>query len=60
MAQGVAYLHHGLGESVIHRDLKPHNVLLDDNFKPKVSDFNTAKLFINNQPDTNSALVLTP
>lgn len=60
IAQGVAYLHEGSGESVIHRDLKPPNVLLDDNWRPKIADFGTAKLFVADQPESNLTIVVSP
>ncbi|GMN40860.1 hypothetical protein TIFTF001_010091 [Ficus carica] len=43
-AEGVAYLHHEANPHIIHRDIKASNVLLDDNFQPKVADFGFAKL----------------
>lgn len=43
-AEGVAYLHHEENPHIIHRDIKASNVLLDDNFQPKVADFGFAKL----------------
>ncbi|CAL5070258.1 unnamed protein product [Urochloa decumbens] len=58
VAHGVAYLHQGSDESVVHRDLKPSNVLLDDNWKPKIADFNTAKLFIKDQPDQSDLTIV--
>uniref|UniRef100_A0A5B6YLQ0 Protein kinase domain-containing protein n=1 Tax=Davidia involucrata TaxID=16924 RepID=A0A5B6YLQ0_DAVIN len=42
-AQGLAYLHEGLEVQVIYRDFKSSNVLLDENFKPKLSDFGLAR-----------------
>ncbi|XP_058226872.1 probable serine/threonine-protein kinase PBL19 isoform X1 [Rhododendron vialii] len=42
-AQGLAYLHEGLEIQVIYRDFKSSNVLLDENFKPKLSDFGLAR-----------------
>ncbi|KAJ9171147.1 hypothetical protein P3X46_014549 [Hevea brasiliensis] len=42
-AQGLAYLHDGLEIQVIYRDFKCSNVLLDENFKPKLSDFGLAR-----------------
>ncbi|CAA7391247.1 unnamed protein product [Spirodela intermedia] len=42
-ARGVSYLHHAMNPSVIHRDIKSANILLDDEFNPKVSDFGIAK-----------------
>ncbi|OMO82474.1 hypothetical protein CCACVL1_11944 [Corchorus capsularis] len=43
-AKGLAYLHHECLEWVIHCDVKPENILLDGEFKPKISDFGLAKL----------------
>jgi len=44
VAQGLAYLHHDLKLSIIHRDIKSTNILLDVNYKPKVADFGIAKV----------------
>ncbi|XP_020576504.1 probable serine/threonine-protein kinase PBL21 [Phalaenopsis equestris] len=43
-AQGLAYLHDVANPPVIYRDLKSANILLDDDFNPKLSDFGLAKL----------------
>ncbi|XP_027175773.1 rust resistance kinase Lr10-like [Coffea eugenioides] len=45
IARGIEYLHQGCDMQILHFDIKPHNVLLDDNFVPKVSDFGLAKLY---------------
>ncbi|KAJ9563210.1 hypothetical protein OSB04_008370 [Centaurea solstitialis] len=42
-AQGLAYLHEELEAQVIFRDFKTSNILLDENFKPKLSDFGLAR-----------------
>ncbi|CAL5383921.1 unnamed protein product [Camellia sinensis] len=44
IAQGLAYLHHDLKPSIIHRDIKSTNILLDINYQPKVADFGIAKV----------------
>ncbi|XP_018812025.2 rust resistance kinase Lr10-like isoform X2 [Juglans regia] len=44
VAKGIEYLHQGCDHQILHFDIKPHNVLLDDNFNPKISDFGLAKL----------------
>ncbi|XP_014494382.1 LEAF RUST 10 DISEASE-RESISTANCE LOCUS RECEPTOR-LIKE PROTEIN KINASE-like 2.3 [Vigna radiata var. radiata] len=44
IAQGLEYLHKGCNTRILHFDIKPHNILLDENFCPKISDFGLAKL----------------
>lgn len=43
-ARGITYLHEECRDSIIHCDIKPENILLDENFNAKVSDFGLAKL----------------
>ncbi|KAF7851711.1 hypothetical protein BT93_L3220 [Corymbia citriodora subsp. variegata] len=45
VARGIDYLHRGCDMQILHFDIKPHNILLDKNFTPKVSDFGLAKLY---------------
>ncbi|XP_021296737.1 LEAF RUST 10 DISEASE-RESISTANCE LOCUS RECEPTOR-LIKE PROTEIN KINASE-like 2.1 [Herrania umbratica] len=44
IARGLEYLHGGCNTRILHFDIKPHNILLDENFCPKISDFGLAKL----------------
>ncbi|KAH7855785.1 hypothetical protein Vadar_028841 [Vaccinium darrowii] len=44
IAKGIEYLHQGCDQQILHFDIKPHNILLDDNLNPKISDFGQAKL----------------
>ncbi|PON38737.1 GPCR kinase [Parasponia andersonii] len=44
IAKGIEYLHQGCDQRILHFDIKPQNILLDHNFKPKISDFGLAKL----------------
>ena len=52
MARGLAYLHQEFHVCIIHRDIKSSNVLLDDDFQPKIADFGLARLL----PDDHSHL----
>lgn len=42
-ARGLAYLHEDANPRVIHRDFKASNILLEEDFTPKISDFGLAK-----------------
>ncbi|XP_057829248.2 G-type lectin S-receptor-like serine/threonine-protein kinase At1g34300 [Cryptomeria japonica] len=44
VARAIAYLHEECLEWVLHCDIKPENILVDEDFCPKVSDFGLAKL----------------
>ncbi|XP_027337170.1 rust resistance kinase Lr10-like [Abrus precatorius] len=44
IAKGIEYLHQGCDQRILHFDIKPQNVLLDQNFTPKICDFGLAKL----------------
>ncbi|XVF65438.1 hypothetical protein PTKIN_Ptkin09bG0249100 [Pterospermum kingtungense] len=44
IARGLEYLHQGCNTRILHFDIKPHNILLDQEFRPKISDFGLAKL----------------
>jgi len=44
IARGLAYLHEGCRECIIHCDIKPENILLDKDLCPKIADFGMAKL----------------
>ncbi|CAO2174536.1 unnamed protein product [Urochloa humidicola] len=44
IARGLEYLHHSCNTRIVHFDIKPQNILLDQGFCPKVADFGLAKL----------------
>ncbi|CAA0813617.1 Protein kinase superfamily protein [Striga hermonthica] len=45
VAKGIDYLHRGCDIQILHFDIKPHNILLDEDFTPKISDFGLARLY---------------
>ncbi|CAA2975954.1 LEAF RUST 10 DISEASE-RESISTANCE LOCUS RECEPTOR-LIKE PROTEIN KINASE-like [Olea europaea subsp. europaea] len=44
VAQGIEYLHQGCNTRILHFDIKPHNILLDKDFNPRILDFGLARL----------------
>ena len=44
IAQGLEYLHRGCNSRILRFDIKPHNILLDEDFCPKIFDFGLAKI----------------
>ncbi|WOH15104.1 hypothetical protein DCAR_0934641 [Daucus carota subsp. sativus] len=49
IAKGLAYLHDEFHISIIHRDIKSSNILLDNDFQPKIADFGLARLIRDDQ-----------
>ncbi|XP_047066509.1 G-type lectin S-receptor-like serine/threonine-protein kinase LECRK3 [Lolium rigidum] len=56
VARGLLYLHEECSAQIIHCDIKPQNILLDDNFMAKIADFGLAKLLRANQTQTNTGI----
>ncbi|CAO2039466.1 unnamed protein product [Urochloa humidicola] len=53
ICDGLRYLHEGLDNTpIIHMDLKPSNILLDDMMEPKIADFGLSRLFSEEQTRT--------
>ncbi|CAK8564018.1 unnamed protein product [Lathyrus sativus] len=51
MACGLSFLHNSKPEPIVHRDIKPGNILLDRNYVSKISDVGLAKLISDAVPD---------
>ncbi|KAL0437341.1 UNVERIFIED_CONTAM: MDIS1-interacting receptor like kinase [Sesamum radiatum] len=44
VAHALAYFHHDCSPAIVHRNVSINNILLESEFKPRLSDFGTAKL----------------
>jgi hypothetical protein len=56
IARGLMYLHEECSTQIIHCDIKPQNILLDDLFTAKISDFGLAKLLMNQPTRTQTGI----
>ncbi|KAE8007915.1 hypothetical protein FH972_004472 [Carpinus fangiana] len=54
IARGLMYLHEECSTQIIHCDIKPQNILLDEYFTPRISDFGLAKLLLADQTRTRT------
>uniref|UniRef100_A0A453GZF9 Protein kinase domain-containing protein n=2 Tax=Aegilops tauschii TaxID=37682 RepID=A0A453GZF9_AEGTS len=55
-ADGLAYMHSKTTTKILHSDVKPANILLDDTFAPKISDFGISRLIARDKEHTQSVI----
>ncbi|KAF3666175.1 hypothetical protein FXO38_09178 [Capsicum annuum] len=60
VAKGLAYIHEECMEKILHLDIKPPNILLDEKLNAKLSDFGLAKLIHRNQSQVMTIMRGTP
>ncbi|XP_031100282.1 G-type lectin S-receptor-like serine/threonine-protein kinase RLK1 [Ipomoea triloba] len=54
IAHGLTYLHEECNTQIIHCDIKPQNILLDEDYNARISDFGLAKLLRVNESRTHT------
>ncbi|XVE78830.1 hypothetical protein DITRI_Ditri14bG0009600 [Diplodiscus trichospermus] len=56
IAKGLVYLHGECSTQIIHCDIKPQNILLDEYYNARISDFGLSKLLMMDQTHTKTAI----
>nr|KYP39763.1 Receptor-like protein kinase [Cajanus cajan] len=57
IAHGLEYLHHDSDPFIVHRDIKPKNILLDSDMEPHIADFGIATLLDHSHTSLQSLCV---
>ncbi|XP_047266512.1 probable LRR receptor-like serine/threonine-protein kinase At1g53420 [Capsicum annuum] len=60
LAEGLAFLHEGSKQETIHGDIKPANIILDDDLNPKIHGFGFAKLYHKQKSEGSIRLYTAP
>lgn len=58
VAEGLDYLHRCCRSTIVHRDIKPHNILLSEKWEAKISDFGLSKIFEKDDSTANLTAVM--